>query len=104
MTCHEGHFAIENISFYDDAKVGTELTAEFDWKRRGLYIGPTFDTLDVGLQDDFEKYLQERGINESVANFIPEYCAYKEQQVFFLNKSTCPYTNHDDPGIHEVVG
>jgi complement component 1 Q subcomponent-binding protein len=30
----------ENVSFYDDAKVGTELTAEADWKRRGMYIGP----------------------------------------------------------------
>lgn len=38
--CQEGQFAIENISFYDDAKLGTELTAEADWKRRGLYIGP----------------------------------------------------------------
>jgi complement component 1 Q subcomponent-binding protein len=81
MSCHDGQFIIENISFYDDAKVGTELTAEFDWKRRGLYIGPTFDTLDVGLQEEFEKYLQERGINETVAAFIPEYSAYKEQQV-----------------------
>jgi hypothetical protein len=61
------------------------LTAEADWKRRGLYIGPAFDTLDVGLQDEFEKFLQERGINETVAAFIPEYCAYKEQQVGFQN-------------------
>lgn len=40
MLCQEGSFAIENISFYDDANLGTELTAEADWKRRGLYIGP----------------------------------------------------------------
>jgi len=82
MSLQDGQFVIENISFYDDTKVGTELTAEYDWKRRGLYIGPTFDTLDVGLQDEFEKYLQERGINETVASFIPEFCAYKEQQEY----------------------
>ena len=81
MSCQDGEFTIENVSFYDDAKVGTELSAESDWKRRGLYIGPTFDTLDVGLQDEIQKYLQERGINETVATFVPEYCAYKEQQV-----------------------
>jgi len=81
MSCQDGQFVIENASFYDDAKVGTDLTADADWKRRGLYIGPPFDTLDVGLQDEFEKYLQERGVNETVAAFIPEYCAYKEQQV-----------------------
>lgn len=31
---------IDNISYYIDAKVGTELTAEADWKRRGYYLGP----------------------------------------------------------------
>lgn len=36
----EGVFVIENISFYADGKLGTEMTAEADWKRRGLYIGP----------------------------------------------------------------
>jgi len=82
LSCQDGQFTVENISFYDDAKVGTDLTAESDWKRRGLYIGPTFDTLDVGLQSEFEKYLQERGINETVASFIPEYSAYKEQQEY----------------------
>ncbi|KAF9557040.1 mitochondrial glycoprotein [Agrocybe pediades] len=82
MVCQEGTLVIENISYYDDAKLGTELTAEADWSRRGLYIGPQFDTLDVGVQDEFEKFLQERGVNESVAAFIPEYAAYKEQQEY----------------------
>ena len=36
---------IDNISFYNDAKVGTELTAEADWKRRGYYIGPQVCTM-----------------------------------------------------------
>jgi len=82
LMCQEGHFVIENISFYDDAKLGTELTAEADWKRRGLYIGPEFETLDSGVQDEFEKYLQERGINTSVASFIPQYAAHKEQHEY----------------------
>jgi hypothetical protein len=38
--CQEGQFVIENISYYDEAKLGTDLTAESDWKRRGLYMGP----------------------------------------------------------------
>lgn len=33
------------------------------------------------MQDEFEKYLDERGINESVALFIPDYAEYKEQVV-----------------------
>ncbi|KAJ8516846.1 hypothetical protein ONZ45_g5914 [Pleurotus djamor] len=79
LMCQDGHFIVDSISFYRDSKVGTELTAEADWKRRGLYIGPQFDTLDVSVQEEFEKYLQERGVNEALALFIPEYAEHKEQ-------------------------
>jgi len=82
MVTQEGQFMIDNISFYSDSKIGTDLTAEADWKRRGLYIGPQFDTLDAGVQEEFEKLLQERGINESLALFIPEYAEYKEQKEY----------------------
>jgi len=80
--CQDGTFIIDNISFYNDAKVGTELSAEADWTRRGLYIGPQFDTLDVGVQEEFEKFLGERGINDSLALFVPEYAEHKEQKEY----------------------
>jgi complement component 1 Q subcomponent-binding protein len=80
--CQEGSFLVDNISFYKDAKLGTDLTAESDWQRRGLYIGPQFDTLDVGVQEEFERYLSERGVDESLALFIPEYAEYKEQKEY----------------------
>ncbi|ETW77814.1 hypothetical protein HETIRDRAFT_67203 [Heterobasidion irregulare TC 32-1] len=80
--CQEGTFLVDNISFYKDSKLATELTAEADWKRRGLYIGPQFDTLDVAVQDEFDKFLQERGINESLAFFVPEYAEHKEQKEY----------------------
>jgi complement component 1 Q subcomponent-binding protein len=79
--CQEGTFVVENVSFYKDSKLATELTAEADWKRRGLYIGPQFETLDLGLQEEFEKFLEERGINDSLALFVPEYAQHKEQKV-----------------------
>jgi complement component 1 Q subcomponent-binding protein len=81
--CQEGTFIIDNLSFYPSAELGTELTAEADWKRRGLYIGPQFETLDVGVQEEFERFLQERGINEALALFVPEYAEHKEQTVSF---------------------
>jgi complement component 1 Q subcomponent-binding protein len=80
--CQEGTFVVENVSFYNDAKIATDLTAEADWKRRGLYIGPQFESLDLSLQEEFEKFLQERGINESLAFFVPEYAQYKEQKEY----------------------
>jgi complement component 1 Q subcomponent-binding protein, mitochondrial len=79
--CQEGSFLVDNVSFYPDASLGTDLTAEADWKRRGVYIGPQFDTLDVGVQEEFEKFLAERGIDERLALFIPEFSEYKEQKV-----------------------
>ncbi|KAJ3570720.1 hypothetical protein NP233_g4212 [Leucocoprinus birnbaumii] len=78
----EGQFLVDNISYYEDAKVGTELSAEADWKRRGLYIGPQFETLDVSLQDEFDAFLKERGINETLAHFIPQFAEYKEQKEY----------------------
>ncbi|KAG6829105.1 hypothetical protein H0H92_005647 [Tricholoma furcatifolium] len=82
MICQEGQFVVENVSFYKDAALGTELTAEADWKRRGVYLGPQFETLDVSVQEEFEKYLSERGVNETMALFIPEYAEYKEQKEY----------------------
>ena len=46
-----------------------------------MTAGCKFDTLDVAVQEEFEKYLQERGVNEHVALFIPEYAEFKEQSV-----------------------
>ncbi|KAG6865228.1 hypothetical protein C0991_004286 [Blastosporella zonata] len=82
MVAQEGHFVVENLSYYKDAKLGTDLTAEADWKRRGTYLGPQFETLDVGVQEELEKFLSERGVNETAALFIPEYSEYKEQREY----------------------
>ena len=73
-------FEIENISFFKDASLANELTAEADWKRRGLYIGPQFPTLDQEVQDHFVSFLEERGINEELATFIPLLAEWKEQR------------------------
>ncbi len=43
-----------------------------------------FESLDVSVQEEFEKFLQERGVNESLALFIPEYAEHKEQLVSCL--------------------
>ncbi|KIM91354.1 hypothetical protein PILCRDRAFT_810627 [Piloderma croceum F 1598] len=80
--CQEGSFIIDALSFFKDAKVGTEISANAEWKRRALYLGPQFDTLDISVQESFETYLQERGVNESLAIFIPEYAEFKEQREY----------------------
>ncbi|KIY63774.1 mitochondrial glyco protein [Cylindrobasidium torrendii FP15055 ss-10] len=82
LVCQEGSFVVENVAYYTDAKVGTELSAEANFKRSGIYLGPQFDALDIGLQEEFERWLQERGVNETLAAFIPDYAEYKEQEEY----------------------
>ncbi|KAG8869057.1 Mitochondrial acidic protein mam33 [Serendipita sp. 405] len=77
----DGIFSIETVTYYKDAKLATEMTAESDYKRRGKYVGPQFEHLDVTVQEAFENYLAERNIDESLALFIPEYAEWKEQKV-----------------------
>lgn len=78
----DGQFLIENVTYYRDNVVATQMTAEADWARRGLYIGPQFDTLDEQLQAQFESYLAERDITTELALFIPNYVEYKEQNEY----------------------
>ncbi|CAE6427090.1 unnamed protein product [Rhizoctonia solani] len=78
----DGAIVVDNISFYTNAKLATELTSEADWKRRGLYIGPQFDHLDTNVQEEFERYLDERGIGGDLALFVPDYAEYKEQKEY----------------------
>jgi len=78
----DGAVVVQNISFYKDAALATGLSAEADWSRRGLYIGPQFDHLDVNVQEEFDEFLAERGIDQSLAVFLPEYAEYKEQKEY----------------------
>ncbi|KAF7316144.1 F-box domain-containing protein [Mycena indigotica] len=82
MTAQNGQFLVENVTFYPDTKLGQDTSVDADWKRRGLYLGPEFSTLDVTLQEEFEKYLAERDIGESLALFIPDYAHHKEQKEY----------------------
>lgn len=43
----DGAFIVDNISFYKDEKLANDVTAEADWKRRGLYIGPQVSQQDA---------------------------------------------------------
>ncbi|KAH8554522.1 mitochondrial glycoprotein [Umbelopsis sp. PMI_123] len=78
----DGAVVIESVLYYKDGKLATEQSAEADWQRRGLYIGPQFSELDEGVQTLFERYLEERGINTALANFLPDYVEYKEQKEY----------------------
>ncbi|KAF8918745.1 mitochondrial glycoprotein [Mucidula mucida] len=82
LQCQDGTFIVENLAYFPDAKLATEKTLESGLARTTSFSGPQFDVLDVGLQEEIERYLEERGFNESLANFIPDYAEYKEQEEY----------------------
>ncbi|CAO3646833.1 unnamed protein product [Cunninghamella blakesleeana] len=78
----DGEITVESVMYYKDGKLAKGTTAEADWERRGLYIGPQFAELDDGLQSLFEKYLEERGVDSGLAAFLPDYVEFKEQKEY----------------------
>lgn len=77
----DGLFVIDAVSFYKDEQQALDMSAEGDWKRRALYMGPEvrsftfssfsikgsrscatqFEALDEGLQEQFEAFLEVSG-------------------------------------------
>ncbi|TGZ81206.1 mitochondrial glyco protein [Ascodesmis nigricans] len=78
----DGMIVVDNVFFLKNANLASARTAEADWERRGVYAGPPFSNLDEDLQVLLERYLDERGINTSLALFVPDYIDYKEQKEY----------------------
>lgn len=78
----DGEMQIDNVYYFPSADLADAKTAEKDWQRRSLYTGPPFGQLDEQLQVLLERYLDERGINTSMALFIPDYIDMKEQKEY----------------------
>lgn len=78
----DGIVVIENVSYYPKAEVAEAETPDHDFARAHVYAGPPFQNLDPELQSMLERYLDERGINEQLASFAPDYVDYKEQREY----------------------
>jgi complement component 1 Q subcomponent-binding protein len=78
----DGLIQIENVSYFRKPELADANTAEKDWARQNLYIGPPFRNLDSDLQMMLERYLDERGVNAELAMFVPEYIDFKEQREY----------------------
>ena len=78
----DGYMEIENVYHFRSSDLADVSTAEKDFTRQNVYAGPPFTNLDEDLQLMFERYIQERGINETLAQFIPDYIEFKEQKEY----------------------
>ena len=46
------------------------------------YPGPNYDELDESVQEEFHKYLEARGVDSGLANYIMEVHIDKEQKEY----------------------
>lgn len=73
---------VENMYYYNDPAIAHAANPEAEHKGRDIYPGPPFGTLDEDLQLLMETYLDERGINSTLAVFVPDYMDVKEQREY----------------------
>ncbi|TPX72735.1 hypothetical protein SpCBS45565_g00039 [Spizellomyces sp. 'palustris'] len=81
-TAQDGSFFIESVAYSPSSFLVVDQTAEGDWQRRGRFGGPVFADLDDSLQELFHSYLEERGLDDNLAAFIPQYVEHKEQKEY----------------------
>ncbi|KAJ4249405.1 Mitochondrial acidic protein mam33 [Fusarium torreyae] len=81
-TAQDGNIVVENLFYYSDAKVAKVESPEAAQKRADVYPGPPFGSLDDDLQVLMERFLEERGITQALAVFVPDYVDVKEQREY----------------------
>lgn len=81
-TAANGGIVVDNMHYFDDANVAKVESPEAAHKRAEVYPGPPFGTLDDDLQVLVERYLEERGISQTLAVFVPDYVDVKEQKEY----------------------
>lgn len=81
-TAQDGNIIVENMFFYEDAKVAKIESPESAQTRADVYPGPPFGSLDEDLQVLMERFLEERGITQALAVFVPDYVDVKEQREY----------------------
>lgn len=81
-TAQDGTIIVENMFFYEDAKVAKIDSPEAAQKRADVYPGPPFGSLDEDLQVLMERFLEERGVTQALAVFVPDYVDVKEQKEY----------------------
>ncbi|KAL2015811.1 hypothetical protein VTK56DRAFT_4727 [Thermocarpiscus australiensis] len=78
----DGAIVVENLFYFKDAKLAHSDSAEAVHAAQDAYPGPPFGSLDEDLQILMERYLEERGITQALAMFVPDYMDVKEQREY----------------------
>ncbi|KAI0017093.1 mitochondrial glycoprotein [Xylariomycetidae sp. FL0641] len=78
----DGAIMVENFYYFKDPNMAHGKNPEIVHKAEETYPGPPFGSLDEDLQVLMERYLEERGITQAFAIFVPDYMDMKEQREY----------------------
>jgi complement component 1 Q subcomponent-binding protein len=78
----DGTILVENFYYYKDPKMAHSSSPEAVHGAEDVYPGPPFGSLDEDLQIMMERFLEERGITQAMAVFVPDYMDVKEQREY----------------------
>ncbi|KAI1377856.1 mitochondrial glycoprotein [Hypoxylon crocopeplum] len=78
----DGQVVVENFYYFKDPKMAHGESAEVAHQAQDIYPGPPFGSLDEDLQILMERYLEERGVTQALAVFVPDYMDIKEQREY----------------------
>ncbi|KAI0409162.1 mitochondrial glycoprotein [Xylaria palmicola] len=78
----DGTILVENFYYYKDSKMAHSASPEAVHGAEDVYPGPPFGSLDEDLQIMMERFLEERGITQAMAIFVPDYMDVKEQREY----------------------
>lgn len=76
------YFTINEVEFMERSELVGSDDAATEYQRRSVYAGPRFADLDENLCASLESYLESRGLNDELAEFIAQYASWKEQKEY----------------------
>ena len=81
-TAQDGTIEIDSLAFFPKESLLDAQSTKDASEARGLYVGPPIDELDPELHSMLHQFLEERGIDEELASFLPDYMDFKEQKEY----------------------
>ena len=81
-TAQDGSVIVDNLYYFADKSLAHGETGEAAHRAQGVYAGPPFGSLDEDLQILMERFLEERGVTQALAVFVPDYMDVKEQKEY----------------------
>ncbi|KEG13495.1 putative p22 protein precursor [Trypanosoma grayi] len=79
LSYEDGELVLDGIAFHDDTKFAFDESAEAEVRREKLYAGPDVSELEEGLVDAFISYLETRGVDDKLGEFVDAYSFWAEQ-------------------------